>query len=92
MALGLALRLRAGFECRGVPFSQARLSEVDGYLQNVLSGRLPVNHRIIYQLQDSPDPGADTDPPLTLTLAHRILYQLQDVLHPAAESLGCSFT
>ena len=30
----------------------ARLSEVDGYLQNVLSGRLPVNHRIIYQLQD----------------------------------------
>ena len=54
--------------------SQARLSEVDGYLQNVLSGRLPVNHRIIYQLQDSPDPGADTDPPLTLTLAHRILY------------------
>mmetsp|Transcript_26963 Transcript_26963/g.85789 ORF Transcript_26963/g.85789 Transcript_26963/m.85789 type:complete len:190 (+) Transcript_26963:947-1516(+) len=32
--------------------SQARLSEVDGYLQNVLSGRLPVNHRIIYQLQD----------------------------------------
>ena len=30
----------------------ARLSEVDGYLQNVLSGRLPVNHQIIYQLQD----------------------------------------
>eukprot|EP00967_Tisochrysis_lutea_P036103 scaffold43367_cov29-Tisochrysis_lutea.AAC.2 len=30
----------------------ARLSEVDAYLQNVLSGRLPVNHRIIYQLQD----------------------------------------
>jgi 26S proteasome regulatory subunit N8 len=30
----------------------ARLSEVDSYLQNVLSGRLPVNHRIIYQLQD----------------------------------------
>jgi len=30
----------------------ARLSEVDGYLQNVLSGRLPVNHRIVYQLQD----------------------------------------
>jgi len=59
----------------------ARLSEVDGYLQNVLSGRLPVNHRIIYQLQDSPDPGADTDPPLTLTLAHRILYQLQDVFN-----------
>ena len=30
----------------------ARLSEVDGYLQNVLSGRLPVNHQIIYALQD----------------------------------------
>ena len=30
----------------------ARLSEVDGYLQNVLSGRLPVNHKIIYALQD----------------------------------------
>jgi len=30
----------------------ARLSEVDGYLQNVLSGRLPVNHQIIYRLQD----------------------------------------
>ena len=29
----------------------ARLNEVDAYLQNVLSGRLPVNHRIIYQLQ-----------------------------------------
>ena len=63
---------------------------MDGYLQNVLSGRLPVNHRIIYQLQDSPDPRPARA--LTLTLAHRILYQLQDVLHPAAESLGCSFT
>jgi len=30
----------------------ARLQEVDAYLQNVLSGRMPVNHRIIYQLQD----------------------------------------
>jgi len=30
----------------------ARLSEVDAYLHNVLSGRLPVNHRIIYELQD----------------------------------------
>lgn len=30
----------------------ARLSEVDGYLQNVLAGRLPVNHQIIYALQD----------------------------------------
>lgn len=30
----------------------ARLSEVDGYLQNVLSGRIPVNHQVIYQLQD----------------------------------------
>ena len=29
-----------------------RLSEVDGYLQNVLSGRIPVNHKVIYQLQD----------------------------------------
>uniref|UniRef100_A0A7S0L9H8 MPN domain-containing protein n=1 Tax=Coccolithus braarudii TaxID=221442 RepID=A0A7S0L9H8_9EUKA len=29
-----------------------RLSEIDAYLQNVLSGRIPVNHRIIYQLQD----------------------------------------
>jgi 26S proteasome regulatory subunit N8 len=26
--------------------------EVETYLQNVLSGRLPVNHRVIYQLQD----------------------------------------
>ena len=25
---------------------------MDGYLQNVLSGRLPVNHQIIYRLQD----------------------------------------
>merc|ERR1719482_183230 len=31
---------------------EARLQEVEAYLQNVLSGRLPVNHRIIYQLQD----------------------------------------
>lgn len=30
----------------------ARLKEVDAYLQNVLSGRLPVNHQIIYGLQD----------------------------------------
>jgi len=30
----------------------ARLSDVDGYLQNVLSGRLPVNHKVIYALQD----------------------------------------
>jgi len=30
----------------------SRLAEVDAYLQNVLSGRMPVNHRIIYQLQD----------------------------------------
>merc|ERR1712137_611738 len=30
----------------------ARLSEVVAYLQNVLSGRMPVNHRIIYELQD----------------------------------------
>jgi len=29
-----------------------RLQEVDSYLQNVLSGRLPVNHQIIYGLQD----------------------------------------
>lgn len=29
----------------------ARLSDVDGYLQNVLSGRLPVNHKVIYALQ-----------------------------------------
>ena len=29
----------------------ARLQEVDAYLQNVLNGRMPVNHRIIYQLQ-----------------------------------------
>jgi len=40
--------------------SQARLSEVDGYLQNVLSGRLPVNHRIIYQLQDALHPAAES--------------------------------
>jgi len=30
----------------------ARLLEVDAYLRNVLEGRIPVNHRIIYQLQD----------------------------------------
>ena len=30
----------------------ARLQEVDAYLHNVLSGKVPVNHRIIYQLQD----------------------------------------
>jgi len=30
----------------------SRLSEVDAYLQNVLSGRMPINHRIIYELQD----------------------------------------
>jgi len=30
----------------------SRLKEVDAYLQNVLSGRLPVNHQIIYGLQD----------------------------------------
>lgn len=30
----------------------ARLQEIDAYLQNVLSGRLPVNHQIIYKLQD----------------------------------------
>lgn len=30
----------------------ARLQEVEAYLQNVQSGRMPVNHRIIYQLQD----------------------------------------
>jgi len=30
----------------------ARLSEVDAYLQNVLAGRAPINHQIIYGLQD----------------------------------------
>jgi len=30
----------------------SRLQEIDSYLQNVLSGRLPVNHQIIYKLQD----------------------------------------
>jgi len=30
----------------------SRLQEVDAYLQNVINGRLPVNHQIIYQLQD----------------------------------------
>ena len=30
----------------------ARLLEVDTYLMNVLSGRLPINHQIIYRLQD----------------------------------------
>jgi len=30
----------------------SRLHEVDTYLQNVLSDRLPVNHQIIYKLQD----------------------------------------
>ena len=29
----------------------ARLQEVHAYLENVLSGRLPVNHRVIFQLQ-----------------------------------------
>jgi 26S proteasome regulatory subunit N8 len=39
----------------------ARLHEVDGYLQNVLSGRIPVNHRIIYQLQVRHDAACDSD-------------------------------
>lgn len=30
----------------------SRLQEIDSYLQNVQSGRLPVNHKIIYKLQD----------------------------------------
>ena len=30
----------------------ARLSEVDAYLQKVLASRAPVNHQIIYRLQD----------------------------------------
>ena len=30
----------------------ARLTEVDAYLRNVLEGRMPVNHRVIYNLQD----------------------------------------
>merc|ERR1719487_1520702 len=30
----------------------SRLQEIDAYLQNVLAGRTPVNHKIIYQLQD----------------------------------------
>ena len=30
----------------------ARLSEVDAYLQNVLAGKCPLNHQIIYRLQD----------------------------------------
>ena len=30
----------------------SRLQEIDAYLQNVLAGRLPVNHQIIYKLQD----------------------------------------
>jgi len=30
----------------------SRLKEVEAYLHNVLSGRLPVNHQIIYGLQD----------------------------------------
>jgi len=30
----------------------ARLSEVDAYLQHVLAGRAPINHQIIYRLQD----------------------------------------
>jgi len=30
----------------------SRLQEIDSYLQNVQSGRLPVNHQIIYKLQD----------------------------------------
>jgi len=30
----------------------ARLSEVDTYLENVLAGRAPINHQIIYRLQD----------------------------------------
>ena len=31
----------------------SRLQEIDSYLQNVQSGRLPVNHQIIYKLQVS---------------------------------------
>jgi len=30
----------------------ARLSEVDAYLQNVAAGKMPLNHQIIYRLQD----------------------------------------
>ena len=30
----------------------ARLLEVDSYLQNVLSGQVPVNHQVMYALQD----------------------------------------
>merc|ERR1711998_460845 len=30
----------------------ARLKEVDTYLQNVRAGKLPINHQIVYQLQD----------------------------------------
>jgi 26S proteasome regulatory subunit N8 len=30
----------------------ARVSEVDNYLRNVISGRVPINHHILYQLQD----------------------------------------
>lgn len=30
----------------------SRLQEIDSYLQNVQSGRLPINHQIIYKLQD----------------------------------------
>lgn len=31
---------------------QARLSEIKHYLENVVAGKLPVNHQIIYNLQD----------------------------------------
>ena len=40
----------------------ARLQEVEAYLQNVLSGRLPVNHRVIYQLQARPPRRAPAPP------------------------------
>ncbi len=31
---------------------QSRLSEIKAYLENVVAGKLPVNHQIIYNLQD----------------------------------------
>jgi len=47
----------------------ARLQEVEAYLRNVLSGRLPVNHRVIYQLQARllPRALAVPQPPATRT-------------------------
>jgi len=43
---------------------QSRLLEVRDYLQQVSSGKLPVNHQIVYHLQDALNLLPDLDDPL----------------------------